>query len=107
MLSFTKLPKASRNDSLNDERGEMKGQAETQLLREHFPIKTGSRVGGAGLPSPSDTSLTLWTCVFRCSYTFSRVYAQHSPDANPASISGLEQWRGFPVLCGSQVFKNV
>ena len=25
-----------RNDSLNDERGEMKGQTETQLLRQHF-----------------------------------------------------------------------
>lgn len=37
--------------TLNDERGEMKGTSRDTALREHS-YKTGSRVGGAGLPSP-------------------------------------------------------
>lgn len=81
MLSFSKLYKASRSDSLSDERGEMKGQTETQLLGQLFLQKQGHVGAGLGLPSPSDSSLT-------------RVFAEHPPHAHPASTSGLEQRRG-------------
>jgi len=94
-----------RNDSLNDERGEMKGQTETQLLRQHFPIKTGSRGGGAWpaqplrhQPHPLDLRLP-------AAATHSRgclLSTRQTPTLRPPR--GWSGGGGFPVLCGSQVF---
>ena len=94
MLSFSKLYKASRSDSLSDERGEMKGQTETQLLGQLFLQKQGHVGAGLGLPSPSDSSLT--GCLLS---------TRHMPTLRPPR--GWSSGGGFPVLCGSQVFKNM
>ena len=97
-----------RNDSLNDERGEMKGQTETQLLRQHFPIKNRVTLGrGLVCPAPQTPASPPGPVSFAAA-THSHgclLSPRQTPTLRPPR--GWSGGGGFPVLCGSQVFKNV